>query len=112
MKLKKRTMTRVGIGQQHGVRQVLAQHVGVSDRNHIVEDTVHDEAWLTYFGELCKSFAAKMFPGAESCDLSLCNLWTRYGLAILFAFCEPRHKSLTCRLTRYAWREEEFHQLL
>ena len=59
-------MTRVGIGQQHGVRQVLAQHVGVSDWNHIVEDPIHDEAWLTYFGELDKALPAEMFPGPKS----------------------------------------------
>src|SRR5271168_4021184 len=53
-----------------------------------------------------------MFPDTKSCDLSLCNLWARCRLAILFAFCEPRYKGLACRLTRFGWREEEFHQLL
>src|ERR1700693_3108940 len=112
MKLKRRTVTRIRIGQQHSVRQVLAEHVRISDRDHIVEDPIHDEAWLTYLGELGKAVPGVMFPGPKSCDLSLCNVWARYGLTILFTFCEPRYKSLACRLTRFAWREEEFHQLL
>ena len=66
MKLKKRTMTRVGIGQKHGVRQVLAQHVGISDRNHVVENSIYDEAWLAYLGEVNKAITGVLFPGPKA----------------------------------------------
>jgi hypothetical protein len=62
-------MTGVRIGQQHGVRQMLAQHVGISNGNHIVEDPIHDQAWLIYPLELAEALAAKMLPSPKSRDL-------------------------------------------
>src|SRR5271154_108854 len=99
-------MPGVGVGQQHGVRQVLAQHVRIPDRNHIVEDPVHDETRLSYFAELAEALAVEMLPGTKRRDLSHGNLWAGQGLTILLTFCEPRRESLACRLTRLAWREE------
>jgi hypothetical protein len=55
----------VGVGQEHGVRKIFAQHVGIADWNHIVEDTIDDEAWLSDFAELGKALAAEMFPCPE-----------------------------------------------
>jgi len=104
-------MPSIGVGQQHSVRQVLAQHVGIPNRNHVVEHPVHDETRLRYFAELSETLTIKMFPGAKGSDLSHCNVWTRQGLTILLTRCEPRRESLACRLTRLAWREEESNQL-
>src|SRR5262245_53158481 len=112
MKLKQGAMTCVGVCQQHGFRQVLAQHVGVSHRDHLVQDPVHDETGLTYFAELPEALAIDMLPGAKCRDLSSRDLWPRDRLMVLIPLCKPRHESLAGRLTRFAWGEEQFHQFL
>ena len=50
-------MPGVGVGQQHGVGEMLAQHVGIADWNHIVEDAVNDQARLRDFAELGEALA-------------------------------------------------------
>ena len=50
-------MPGVGVGQQHGVGEMLAQHVGITDWNHIVEDAVNDQARLRDFAELGETLA-------------------------------------------------------
>jgi hypothetical protein len=50
-------MAGIGIGYQHGVGQVLAQHVGISDWNHVVENPVRHKARLSYFMKLRKPLA-------------------------------------------------------
>jgi hypothetical protein len=74
---------RVGVGQQHGVRQALAEHVGVSNWNHVVEHSIHDQAWLSYFVELAKALAIRLLPSAKSRDLGPCDVCAGYGLTIL-----------------------------
>ena len=102
-------MPSVGVGQQHGVWEMLAQHVGIADGNHIVEDAVGDQAWLAYFGEISKALAAEMFPSSKGRDLSDCYILAGQRLAILLSLCEPGCEGLACRLTRFAWRKKEFH---
>ena len=63
-------MPGVGVGQQHGVWEMLAQHVGIPDWNHIVEDTVDDQARLRYLAELGETLATVLFPSSKCRDLS------------------------------------------
>ncbi len=65
MKLKQRSMPGVGIGQQHGVGEMLAQHVGIAHWNHIVEDAVNDQARLRDLAELGEALATVLFPRRE-----------------------------------------------
>src|SRR5918998_1101402 len=83
MILKQRPMASVGIGQQHRSRQVFAQHIGISDRNHVVEDPVHHETRLPDLAELPEPFPTDAFPRAKR-----------------------------RRLTRLTRSEEELHQYL
>src|SRR5206468_6012288 len=63
--LKQRAVPRVGVRQQDGVRQVLAQSVGVGNRNHLVVDTVHDERGMPDGPQFSESLAVKLLPLAE-----------------------------------------------
>ena len=47
-------MASVGVGQQHGVWEMLAQHVGIADWNHIIEDAVDYQARLGDLASLAK----------------------------------------------------------
>src|SRR5258708_2129016 len=105
-------MTGVGVRKQHRVRQVLAQHIGILDRDHDVKDAAYDEAWLGYFAQLGESLACEGFPGSKGGHLSFCNLWARNGVPILLTLRESCNESLTCRLARPAGCEEKFHQPL
>src|SRR6202161_3284985 len=105
-------MPSVGVGQQHGVWEMLAQHVGIADWNHIVEDAVDDQARLRDLAELGEALASVLFPGAKGRDLSACDIWAEQRLAIFLSPGEPRREGLSCRLTRFAWRKKEFHQFL
>jgi hypothetical protein len=75
----------VGVRQQHGVGKMLAQHVGITNWNHIVEDTVNDQARLRDFAELGETLATVLFPGAKGRDLSDCDILARQRLAILLS---------------------------
>src|SRR5271156_1610978 len=105
-------MPSVGVGQQHGIWEMLAQHVGIADWNHIVEDAIDDQAWLRDLAELGETLASVLFPSSEGRDLSDCDIWAVQRIAILLSLCEPSCKGLSCRLTRFAWRKKEFHQFL
>ena len=85
MKLKQRPMAGVGVRQKHGVRQMLAQQIRVSDWNQDVEHAVHHKTGLADFAELCKALAAERLPGAKGGELSLRNFGARYGLAVSLA---------------------------
>jgi hypothetical protein len=99
-------MPGVGVGQQHGVGDMLAQHVGIADWDHIVENAVNDQARLRDFAELGEALATVLFPGAKGRDLSDCDILAGKRLAILLSFCEPSREGLSCRLTRFAWRKK------
>ena len=43
VELKERTVARVRISQKDGIRQVLAQPIGVPNRNHLIVDSIYDE---------------------------------------------------------------------
>src|SRR6267154_5043049 len=105
-------MPGVGVGQQHGVGEMLAQHVGIADWNHIVEDAVNHQARLRDFAELGEALATVLFPGAKGRDLSDCDILAGQRLAILLSLGEPSCEGFSCRLTRLAWSEKEFHQFL
>jgi hypothetical protein len=45
VELKEGAVARVRISQKDGVRQVLAQPIGVPNRNHLVIDSIYDEGW-------------------------------------------------------------------
>lgn len=79
-------MPSVGVRQQNRIRQVLAQHVGISNRDHVAEDPVHNQAWLSDLADLREALPAELFPRAESGNLSHRNLRARNGLTILFTF--------------------------
>jgi hypothetical protein len=63
-------MPSVGVGQQHGVWEMLAQHVGIADWNHIVEDAVDDQARLRDLAEPVETLATPLFPSSKGRDLS------------------------------------------
>src|ERR1700723_2248590 len=105
-------MPGVGVSQQHGVWQMLAQHVGIADWNHIVEDAVDDQARLRDLAEPGETLATVLFPSSKGRDLSDCDILAGQGLAFLLSLCEPSRERLSCRLTRFARREEEFYQFL
>src|ERR1700678_1917170 len=105
-------MPSVGVGQQHGVWEMLAQHVGIADWNHIVEDAVDDQARLRDLAELGETLATVLFPSSKRLDLSDCDILAGQRLAILLSLCEPSREGLSGRLTRFAWREEELYQFL
>lgn len=102
-------MPGVGVGQQHGAREMLAHHVGIADWNHIVEDAVDDQARLRDLSELGEALATVLFPSSKGRDLSDCDILAGQRLAILLSLCEPGREGLSCRLTRFAWRKKEFH---
>src|ERR1700733_11145355 len=102
-------MPGIGVGQQHGVWEMLAQHVGIADWNHIVEDAVDDQARLRDLAELGETLATVLFPSAKGGDLSDGYILAAERFAILFSLCEPSREGLSRRLTRFAWRKKEFH---
>ncbi len=63
-------MPGIGVGQQHGVGEMFAQHVGIANRNHIVEDAIDDQARLHDFAELGKALTSVCLPGTKGRDLS------------------------------------------
>jgi hypothetical protein len=70
VKLKQRSVSGIGVGQQDGVGEMFAQHVGIADRNHIVEDAIDDQTWLHDFAELGKTLASVCLPATKGRDLS------------------------------------------
>src|ERR1700680_3542114 len=98
-------MPGVGVGQQYGVGEMLAQHVGIADWNHIVEDAVNDQARLRDLAELGETLATVLFPSSDGRDLSDGAIWAGQGPAIFFSLREPSREGLSCRLTRFAWRK-------
>ena len=102
-------MPSVGVGQQHGVWEMLAQHVGIADWNHIVEDAVNDQTRLRDLAELGETLATVLFPSSKGRDLRDCDILAGQRLAILLSLCEPSREGLSGRLTRFAWRKKEFH---
>src|ERR1700691_5237354 len=105
-------MPSVGVGQQHGVWEMLAQHVGSADWNHMVEDAVDNQPRLRDLAEPGETLATLLFPSTKGRDLSDCDILAGQRLAILLSLCEPSREGLSCRLTRFAWREEELYQFL
>src|SRR5271167_4371909 len=91
---------------------MLAQHVGVADRNHIVEDSVYDQAGLVYLAELGEAFSAECFPGAKGRNLCHCYVRACKRFAVFFSLSQPACEGLACCLTRPAWCEEELYQFL
>src|SRR3984885_15006468 len=91
---------------------MLAQHVGITDWNHIVEDAVDDQARLCDLAELGEALATVLLPGAKGRDLSDCDILAGQRLAILFSHREPSCEGLSCRLTGLAWSEKELRQFL
>src|ERR1700693_1784895 len=105
-------MPSVGVGQQHRVWEMLAQHVGIANWNHIVEDAVNDQARLRDLAELGEALATVLFPSAKGRDLSDCDILAGQRLAILLSLGEPSCEGFSCRLTRLAWRGQEFPAVL
>src|SRR5271155_40480 len=82
-------MPSVGVGQQHGVWEMLAQHVGIADWNHIVEDAVDDQARLHDLAELGETLATVLFPSSKGHDLSDCDVLAGQRLVILLSLLLP-----------------------
>src|SRR3984957_7771075 len=87
---------------------MLAQHVGIADWNHIVEDAVDNQARLLDLAEPGETLATVLFPSTKGRDLSDCDILAGQRLAILLSLCEPSREGLSFRLTRLVWREKEF----
>ena len=77
-------MPGVRIGQEHGSRQMLRQRVGILDRDHLIEDAVHDETRLRDSAELREALPAiAALPRTKRRELRGRDVRTRQGLAIL-----------------------------
>jgi hypothetical protein len=98
--LEERAVPSIGVREQDGVRQVLAQSVGVGHGNHLVVDTVHDERWMTDGPQVSESLAFERFPLTECRDLRARDLRTRDWIAVFFALREPPDERLSRGLTR------------
>src|SRR5436309_14496213 len=84
MMLKQRTVTGVRIGQEHGARQMLRDRVSILDRDHLIEDAVHDQARLRDSAELREALpVVAALPRTERGELRGRDVRTRQGLAIL-----------------------------
>ena len=108
--LEQRAVPRVGVREQDGVRQVLAQSVGVGNGNHLVVDTVHDERGMPDGPEFGESLALEPFPLAECRYLSARDLRTRDWIEVVFALRDPSDECLTRGLTRGRRCEEDLFQ--
>src|SRR5579859_1484731 len=104
-------MPGVGVGQQDGIGEMFAQHVGIADWNHIVEDAVDDQARLRDLAEPGETLATVLFPSSKGRDLSNCYILAGQRFALL-SLCEPSREGLSGHLTRFAWREEELYEFL
>src|ERR1700682_6591279 len=100
-------MPGVGVGQQRVVWNMLAQHVGIADWNHIVEDAVDDQARLRDLAEPGETLATVLFPSSKGRDLSDCDILAGQRLGILLSLCEPRRGGLSSRFARFSWRQQE-----
>ena len=69
VKLEQRTMPGVGIRQQHCIRQMLTESVGVRDRNHLVVNAVDDKRGLVDLRQIREAQAGDVLPVAERGDL-------------------------------------------
>jgi hypothetical protein len=85
MKLEQGAVSGVGIGHEDGVRQVGTQPVGVSDRNHLVIDSIDCECGMTDPLQVCKAITDNVLPLSKCRYLSLRHLRSRDGLAVLGA---------------------------
>src|ERR1700690_3200101 len=101
-------MPGVGVGQQHGVWETLAQHVGIADWNHIVEYAVDDQARLRDLAELGETLATVLFPSSKGRDLRDCDILAGQRLAILLSLCEQVRETLPRRLGRCPWGKKNF----
>src|SRR5262249_3070716 len=93
-----------------GVGQVITQPVRVSDGDHFVMDTVHDEDWLTDALEVREALAREMLPVTKRRHLGGGNLGSGGGLPILLPLREPSNKGLACCLARLCQRKEDLRQ--
>src|SRR5437870_10090173 len=84
MELGQRPVPGVWIRKQHGSRQMLRQRVGILDRDHLIEDALHDETRLRDSAELREALpAVAALPRAERGELRGRDVQTRQRLAIL-----------------------------
>jgi len=84
MELGQRPVPGVWIRKQHGSRQMLRQRVGILDRDHLIEDAVHDETRLRDSAELREALpAVAALPRTERGELRGRDVRTRQRLAIL-----------------------------
>src|SRR5437762_13811909 len=84
MELGQRPVPGVWIRKQHGSRQMLRQRVGILDRDHLIEDAVHDETRLRDSAELREALPAiAALPRTKRRELRGRDVRTRQGLAIL-----------------------------
>ncbi len=89
-------MPGVGVGQQHSVGEMLAQHVGIADWNHIVEDAVNDQARLRDFAELGEALATVLFPSAEGRNPAIAASWPARGSPSCFLSASRVGRVSTC----------------
>jgi hypothetical protein len=79
MKLEQRAVSGVWIGREDGVRQVGTQQVGVSNRNHLVIDSIDYECGMTDPLQVCEALTDNMLP------LSKCRRLTPRALSVSYA---------------------------
>jgi hypothetical protein len=83
MKLEQRAVSGVWIGREDGVRQVGTQQVGVSNRNHLVIDSIDYECGMTDPLQVCEALTDNMHP------LSKCRRLTPRALSVSYAATVP-----------------------
>src|SRR4030095_7089851 len=108
--LKQGTMSGVRIRQEHRVRQVLAQPVGVRDRNHFVVDSVDDKRRLLDALQLGKGGAAGLLPFTKRSHLRRGNVGAGWCVEVLRASCKPLDERRAGRLARRSRGKEDLLQ--
>ena len=110
VKLKQGAMSRVWVGEKHGVRKVLGQSIGVRDGNHFVMDAVDHERRLMNGIEISEASPGRLLPVPKRRHLRGGNIRSGWWVEVLFPQREPLEKHAAGRLARRSLRKEDLLQ--
>jgi hypothetical protein len=108
VELKEGAVARVRISQKNGVRQVLAQPVGVPNGNHLIVYPIYDYSRSLDTFKLGEAIALETFPVPERHDLRFHDLASGRRLLVFLALRQPPDEVRASLLTRFCGCEEDF----
>ena len=103
-------MSRIGIGNQHRIGQVLDQPVGIRNGNHFVMNSIYDERRLADCRQVGEAFARMLLPIPKRRHLSLRHISSGNRLPVVFPLKQPINEGLTSRLARFSRSEKDLLQ--